>query len=60
MNPQYLMQMVGQFRRNPQMLLQKYGIPQNLKTPDDVADYLLQNGKVTKEQIEHAKAMCNR
>lgn len=54
------MQMVGQFRRNPQMLLQKYGIPQNLKTPDDVADYLLQNGKVTKEQIEHAKAMCNR
>lgn len=47
-----------QFLQNPQQVLQKMGIPQeSLKSPQSVAQYLLDNGKVTQEQIEQANKM---
>ena len=55
MNLTQAMQMIGQFRNNPQIMLQRYGIPQNLKTPDEVANYLINSGRVTQEQINQAK-----
>ena len=60
MNLQQALQMMGQFSNNPQIMLQRYGIPQNLKTPDEVANYLVNNGRVTQDQINQAKAFFNR
>jgi len=52
-----LIQLISQLSQNPQQLLQKYGIPQNLNTPQSVADYLINNGKVTQQQINQANQM---
>ena len=59
MNLTQAMQMIGQFRNNPQIMLQRYGIPQNLTTPDEVANYLVSNGRVTREQLNQFKSMFN-
>ncbi len=59
MNLTQAMQMIGQFRNNPQIMLQRYGIPQNLTTPDEVANYLVSNGRVTQEQLNQFKSMFN-
>ena len=46
---------------NPQQFLQGLGIPQeHINSPDDVAQYLLQNGRVTQQQIDQAKQMFRR
>ena len=52
-----LIQLISQLSQNPQQLLQRYGIPQNLNTPQSVADYLINNGKVTQQQINQANQM---
>lgn len=57
MNIQQAMNLVQQLK-NPQQMLQKMGIPQEyMNSPQNVAQYLLDNGKVTKEQIDQAKNM---
>ena len=57
MNPQMLMSMIQQIK-NPQQMLQKMGIPQEaMNSPQDVANYLLNNGKVNQNQIDQAKSM---
>ena len=60
MNIQQAMQFVQQFRGNPQQMLQRFGIPQECNSPDSVAKYLLDNGKVTQQQIEQAKSFFKR
>lgn len=57
MNIQQLMQTVTQMSSNPQAILQKYGIPQNLKTPEEVAQYLMNNGRVSQAQVNQANNM---
>lgn len=57
MNIQQLMQTVRQMSSNPQAILQKYGIPQNLKTPEEVAQYLMNNGRVSQAQVNQANNM---
>ena len=32
---------------------------QNIKTPDDMAQFLLNNGRVSQEQVNRAKQMWN-
>lgn len=59
MDLMHAMQIVNQFRRNPQTMLQRFGIPAELKTPDEVADYLYKNKRVSQEQIDQAKAVFN-
>lgn len=59
MNLMQMMQMVTQYRNNPQGILQRFGIPQNLQTPDEVADYLMKNRRVTQEQINQARNFFN-
>ena len=59
MNLMQMMQMVTQYRNNPQGILQRFGIPQNLQTPDEVADYLMKNRRVTQEQINQARSSFN-
>lgn len=57
MNIQQLMQTVTQMSSNPQAVLQWYGIPQNLKTPEEVAQYLMNNGRVSQAQVNQANNM---
>ncbi len=59
MNLMQAMQMITQYRNNPQGILQRFGIPQNLQTPDEVADYLMKNRRVTQEQINQARNFFN-
>lgn len=44
--------------KNPQQFLQSIGIPQEcMQSPDSVAQYLLDNGKVNQQQIQQASQM---
>lgn len=57
MNFQQIMNVMNQFK-NPQQMLSRMGIPQEyMDTPQSVAQYLLDNGKVTQEQINQANTM---
>lgn len=57
LNIQSLMQTVNQMRNNLQQLFQKYKIPQNLKTPEEVAQYLMNSGRVSQAQVNQANNM---
>lgn len=57
LNIQSLMQTVSQMRNNPQQLFQKFNIPQNLKTPEEVAQYLMRSGRVSQAQVNQANNM---
>ena len=59
MNMFQVMNMVNQFRNNPQALLQRFGIPSQYNNPDSVAKYLLGNGRVTQSQIDQARQFFN-
>lgn len=50
-------QMIQQFSNNPQQILRQFGIPENLNTPQDVAQYLMNSGKVTQAQVNQANNM---
>lgn len=50
MIPTNIMNMMGRFNINLNEL-------QNLKTPDDVAQYLLNSGKVNQAQVNQVKQM---
>lgn len=57
MNIQQMVQMVQQIR-NPQQMLQRMGIPQEcMGSPQSVEQFLLNNGRVTQQQIDQAKNM---
>ena len=60
LNFQNAFQMIQQMQNNPQMILQRFGIPDHLKSPDEVAQYLMQSGKVTQQQIDQAKQFFKR
>lgn len=59
MNIMNMMQMIQQFKGNPQQILQRFGIPQNCNTPDSVIKYLMDNGKVTQDQVTQAQGFYN-
>lgn len=52
-----LFQIISQLSQNPQQILQRYGIPQDCNTPESVAQYLLNSGKVSQQQINQANQM---
>ena len=52
MIPNNIMQMIS--KMNPDM-----NALQNVKTPDDMAQYLLNSGKVSQAQVNQAKQMWN-
>ena len=56
-NFQQAMNMIQQIQ-NPQQFLLSMGIPQeHMESPDSVAQYLLNNGKVNQQQIQQANMM---
>lgn len=59
-NPNQLMQMVTQIKNNPMSMLGRYGIPQNISNnPNDVIQYLMNNGKFTQNQYNDAVQQAN-
>lgn len=59
MNLNNLMTIYNQIK-NPQQFLQKMGIPrEHLNTPQDAARFLMENGKVTQDQINQASQLYN-
>lgn len=59
MNIVQALQAFQQMKNNPQQFLQHFGIPRSCNSPESVAQYLLDNGKVTQEQIQQAKNFFN-
>lgn len=56
-NIQNAMQIINQIR-NPQQILVRMGIPQDkVQSPDSVAQYLLNNGRISQQQIDQAKTL---
>lgn len=54
-NPLALLQ---QLRTNPmQLLSQRFNIPANISTPQDIIQHLLNTGQVTQEQVNRAMEM---
>lgn len=50
--------MLQQLRSNPmQLLSRKFNIPQNINTPQDIIQHLLNTGQVTQEQVNRAMEM---
>lgn len=58
MNIMQALQMIQQFKNNPQQILMNYGIPKEFTdSPQNVAQYLMQSGKVNQAQFEQASNM---
>ena len=50
--------MLQQLRSNPmQMLSKRFNIPQNINTPQDIIQHLLNTNQVTQEQVNRAMEM---
>lgn len=55
-----LIQMIMQAKQNPMAVIQKrFNIPQNIRTPQDMVQHLLDSGQVTQEQVNNAMRMKN-
>lgn len=53
-----LYQMLQQLRSNPmQMLSKRFNIPQNINTPQDIIQHLLNTNQVTQEDVNRAMEM---
>ena len=50
----------AQQMQNPQQILQRMGIPQNyLDSPQNAMKYLIENGKVTQDQVNQISNLYN-
>lgn len=49
-----LLNQLQQVSNDPKALFRKFGIPEQLNSPQDVAQYLMNSGKVTQEQVNRA------
>lgn len=62
-NMQQLMNRIGQIQntfRNPQALVQQFfsDVPQDMQgDPDKIVKYLIQNGRITQEQVDQISRM---
>ena len=55
-----IMNMYQQFSQNPiSMLSKKFNIPQNVNSPNDIIQHLLNSGQVTQDQVNRAMQMRN-
>lgn len=47
--------MVSQLKSNPMSILSNFGVPQNISNnPQDVIQYLMNNGNITQSQYDNA------
>ena len=55
-----IMNLYQQMQANPiQFLSRKFNIPQNLNSPNDIIQHLLNSGQVTQSQVNQAMSMRN-
>lgn len=55
-----MMQVYQQFMQNPtKILAQRFNIPANMNTPQDIIQHLLNTGQVTQAQVNNAMNMRN-
>lgn len=55
-----LLNLYNQLRHNPmQVLRQKYNIPQDLNSPDQIIQHLLNTGQVSQTQVNQLMNMRN-
>ena len=55
-----IMNLYQQFRANPmQMLSQRFNIPQNINSPNDIVQHLLNTGQITQSQLNNVMNMRN-
>jgi rRNA pseudouridine-1189 N-methylase Emg1 (Nep1/Mra1 family) len=55
-----LMNMYQQMKQNPmQFLSRRFNIPQNLNSPSDIVQHLLNTGQVSQDQVNNAMGMVN-
>ena len=54
------MNLYQRFQQNPmQMLSKRFNIPENIKSPNDIIQHLLNSGQVTQEQVNQVMQMRN-
>lgn len=54
------MQLMTEYKNNPLGLLAKrFNIPQDIKSPQDIVQHLLNTNQVTQEQVNRAMQMRN-
>lgn len=58
--PMNIMQMYSKIMQNPRAFLNQLGIPENINTPQEAVQFLLQSGKVSQSQINQAQLMAQR
>lgn len=50
--------MISQFRQNPMaMLMKRFNIPQNIQSPKDIVQHLLDSGQISQDQLNNAMRM---
>ena len=57
-----IMWMLSQIKSDPVGFLMRYrfNVPQNIKTPDGIINYLLSSGQISQQQINSAYQMAQR
>jgi len=61
-NPMNVMQLLQQLQRNPIQVLQSRGfnVPQNLNSPNDIIQHLMNSGQISQAQYNNARQMAAR
>lgn len=61
-NQPNIMGMLSQIKSDPVGFLMRYrfNVPQNIKTPDGIINYLLSSGQISQQQINSAYQMAQR
>ena len=61
MNPLEIMQMMNNLSSNPTQMLSKFGmnIPNNMNSPQDIIQHLLNTGQINQDQVNQAQQMKN-
>lgn len=57
MNVPNILQMYQQVKANPAQFLSQLGVPQNITTPQQAVQWMLNNGKTTQAMVNQAQAM---
>lgn len=55
-----MLSMITQFRQNPMsVLMKRFNIPQNIQSPQDMVQHLLDSGQISQAQLNNAMQMRN-
>jgi hypothetical protein len=60
-SPTNILQMIQQIRANPaQILSKRFNLPQNITSPNDIIQHLVNTGQITQEQLNSAYQQAQR